>query len=99
MRRYFSIGVRRRTHSRIFFLDIDATNLDVYKTRDGFHVVSQLTHGFDYKFERLRVAPKVDHTGKVASPAPRLIFCACPKGKHVEKRFNGRLEMYCTSSR
>ena len=97
-RRYFTIGVRRRSHSRTFFLDIDANNLDVYRTKDGFHVVSRLAHAFDYKFDRLRVSPKFDRQGEIVNSRPGLVYCGCPR-KHVEKRLNGRLEIYATSSR
>jgi hypothetical protein len=97
--RYFTIGVSRRPYSRTFYCDIDSDNLDVYKTQDGFHVVSQLSHAFDYRFRRLRVGSKIDRRGKAVNPAPRLVFCSCPNGIHSDKRLDGRLEIYCTGSR
>lgn len=97
--KYFAVGVRRRPHSRTFFCDIDSGDLDVYLTQDGFHIVSRLPHAFDYEFKRLRVGSKIDSRGRTVNPEPRLVFCACPGGKHIEKRLNGRLEIYCTNSR
>ena len=94
--KYFTIGVTRR--KKIFFCDIDADNIDVYRTLHGFHIVSELSHAFDYRFDRLRVAPKYDGKGKISSPAPKLIMCACPGHRHRDKRFFGKLELYATNS-
>lgn len=97
--KYFAVGVRRRPHSRTFYCDIDSDDLDVYRTQDGFHIVSRLAHAFDYRFKRLRVGSKIDGRSQVVNPEPRLVFCACPGRNHSEKRLNGRLEIYCTNSR
>lgn len=101
-RKYFTIGVRRRAHSRVFFMDIDAKTLHLWKTRDGFHVTAILRHGFDYliqkKKPRLRIGSKLDSKGNVVNQSPKLIYCSC-KGKHRDERLLGRLELYVTNSR
>ena len=94
--KFFTIGVTRR--KKVFFCDIDADNIDIYSTKDGFHIVSELAHSFDYRFGRLRVAPKYDANGRKVSPAPKLVFCSCPRGEHVDKRVSGKLELYATST-
>ncbi|MHB1909273.1 MAG: hypothetical protein ACYCQJ_10460 [Nitrososphaerales archaeon] len=92
----FTIGVLRP--KQIFFCDIDSDNIDVYKTKDGFHIVSELDHAFDYSFDRLRVAPKYDSKGIEVNPAPSLILCSCKNGKHKDKRLFGNLEFYATNT-
>lgn len=97
-RDYATIGVIRPRN--VFFCDIDSTKgIDIYKTKDGFHLVSQLSHSFDYHFRRLRIGAKYDAKGRVVNPAPKLLFCGCPNRRHHDKRMKGTLELYVTASK
>jgi hypothetical protein len=91
----FTIGSTRKRH--ILFLDLDTKNLDLYKTKDGYHLTAKMTKPFDYLFRRLRVSAKIKN-GKIVNPKPKLVFCSCPNRIHVDKRFN-RLEIYGTATK
>jgi hypothetical protein len=80
-------------------VDIDSRDFDIYATGDGIHLVFKLKKAFDYRFERLRVASKLDRWGRSVNPQPQLIYCHCPDNAHADKRYVGRLEIYGTGSR
>lgn len=96
--KFCTVGVRRNKRSRVGFVDIDSSDFDIYRTRDGIHLVFRLKKAFDYQFQRLRVAAKLDNKGRVVNPPPELLLCHCPN-HHVDKRYVGRLELYVTASR
>lgn len=96
---FFTVGVRRNRRSRVGYVDLDTRDFDIYATDGGVHLVFKLKRAFDYRFERLRVAAKVDRWGRTVNPAPQLIFCHCPGHRHSDKRYAGRLELYGTATR
>lgn len=91
--------MRRNKHSRVGYVDIDSRDFDIYATKDGIHLVFRLKKAFDYHFERIRIAAKLDKWGRVVNPKPQLILCHCPNHKHTDKRYLGRLELYGTASK
>ena len=93
---YITIGAKRK-HG-IFFLDLDSKNFDIYETKDGIHLIAYSSHKFFYHGRRIRVSPKWNIKGKVVSPAPRLLFCNCPK-KHEDKRRKCKIVAYITRSK
>jgi hypothetical protein len=94
--KYVTVGIKRPRTSSLAFVDLDTHDLDLYRTKDGYHVVAKLDHKFDYHFRRLRVAPKWSVKGRVVNPEPSLVYCGC-KRKHKEKR-KGRIQVYITQS-
>jgi hypothetical protein len=73
--------------------------MDIFRTKDGYHIVAKLAKPFDYiltmrKGARLRIAPKYDKRGRVVNPKPKLVFCT--HKKHKDIRLEGRIELYAT---
>lgn len=99
-RKFVTIGVRRRKKIRIGFIDLDTCDFDIYRTAHGIHLVFRSLKPFDFKFQRLRIAPKIDSKGRTVNPAPELLLCHCPNNVHTDKRLNaGRMELYVTNSK
>ena len=93
---YWSLGVTMPDN--VLFLDVDSHDFDIYKTKDGIHLVANLGENkFDYRFNKLRISPKYEEiSGEIASPAPELFFCNCSNGIHIDKRLKGELKPYVT---
>ena len=82
----------------MLYVDFDSKDYDIYDTEHGFHLIVNAKTKFDHHLKKIRIAPKFNSKGKMVNPAPKLIFCHCPKGKHVDKRLKGKLTMYNTGS-
>ena len=81
------------------FIDVDSKNFDIYRTKDGLHIIAKLDkRGFDYNFSRIRISPKYNSKGKIVNPEPKLLICGCPN-KHKDKRTRGKLSPYLTKSK
>jgi hypothetical protein len=97
---YHALGAKLNGQKGLFFLDLDSTNFDIYKTKHGIHLIARLNRPFDYMFDRIRISPKYEErTGEIVNPAPKLFLCNCPNGQHVDKRLEGKLEIYPTWSK
>lgn len=96
---YYAIGAKLQGKKGIFFLDLDTTDFDLYRTKHGIHLIARLRKPFDYAFDRIRISPKYEEkTGRIASDSPKLFLCKCPNGQHIDKRLEGKLEVYPTWS-
>ncbi|MDG7000432.1 MAG: hypothetical protein JRN15_15150 [Nitrososphaerota archaeon] len=97
---YYALGSKLQGRKGLFFLDLDTKNFDLYETKHGIHLIAKLNKPFDYMFDRIRISPKYEEkTGETVNNAPRLIYCKCPKGVHLDKRLQGSLEVYPTWSK
>lgn len=97
---YWTMGRRLNGKKGVFFLDLDTKDFDLYETKHGIHLIARLKHPFDYYFDRIRISPKYEEkSGEIVNSKPELFLCHCPNKKHVDKRREGRLEIYPTWSR
>jgi len=94
---YITFGAKRGKFG-LFFCDIDTKNIDIYETKDGIHILANTRQRFFYHGRRIRISPKWNLKGKEVNPAPKLLFCNCPK-RHVDKRRKCKIVAYITKSK
>lgn len=96
---YYALGSKLQAKKGLFFLDLDTKDFDLYETGHGIHLIARLNKPFDYMFDRIRISPKYEEkTGRIVNESPKLLLCNCPDGKHIDKRLEGKLEVYPTWS-